>query len=123
MPGGDREIIDIAALERAGVLSLLELADDELDQFISFAREIDDDEASTFAVATSRGVRVATDDRRAQRLADALDPRIAVVTTTDLIRTWIDGYGATAQQVAEVVRSVERRASYVPRRDDPNCEW
>lgn len=121
--GGDREIVDVGGLVSSGAMALFDLLDDELNQFVSFAREIDDGEAATFAVATIRGLTVATDDRRAQRLAAAVVPPISVVGTTHLLRTWVDANGVTPDRVAEVVRSVERRASYVPRRDDAHFAW
>lgn len=123
VPGGDREIIDVGGLVSSGALALLDLLDDELNQFVSFAREIDDGEAATFAVATSRGLTVATDDRRAQRLASAIVPPISIIGTTQLLRTWVDVNGVPPDRVAEVVRSVERRASYIPRRDDAHFTW
>lgn len=122
-PDGDREIIDVDGLVDSGTLALVELLDDELNQFVSFAREIDDGEAATFAVAANRGLRVATDDRRAQRLAATIDPPIPIVGTTQLLRSWVDASGVPPDRVAEVVRLVERRASYVPRRDDAHFAW
>lgn len=122
-PGGDREIIDVGGLVGSGVLELLDLVNDELNQFVSFAQEIDDGEASTFAVATNRGLRVATDDRRAQRLAVAIVPAISIIGTTQLLRTWVDANDVAPDRVGEVVHLVERRASYFPRRDDPHFAW
>lgn len=122
-PGGDREIIDMGGLVDRGALALLDLLEDELNGFISFAREIDDGEAATFAVASNRGLMVATDDRRAQRLAATIDPPITTVGTTHLLRAWVDANGVSPDHVAEVVRSVEHRASYFPRRDDPHFAW
>lgn len=122
-PDGDRDIIDVRGLIDTGTLALLELLDDELNRFVDFAREIDDGEAATFAVAATRGLRVVTDDRRAQRLAAAIDPPISIVGTSQLLRTWADANGVSPGRVAEVVRSIELRASYIPRRDDPHFAW
>lgn len=122
-PSGDREIIDVGGLIDSDALALFELLDEELSKFVAFAREIDDGEAATFAVAVNRGLTVATDDRRAQRLAAAIDPPISIVGTTQLLKTWVDVNGVSPHEVAEIVRSVERRASYVPRRDDPHFTW
>lgn len=122
-PGGDRENINVEDLVRRGSLAVVELRDDELEQFIFFATEVDDGEAATFAVAAKRGLRVATDDRRAQRLAAAADPQIATIGTTQLLKTWVDTKGIARERIVQVVHSVELRASYIPRRDDPHLAW
>jgi predicted nucleic acid-binding protein len=123
LPGDKREIINIEDLVLRGTLTLLDLAGDEPERFIAFAKEIDDGEAATFAVATSRGLPVATDDRRAQRLAVANVPPISVIGTTQLLKIWVDTNGVPHDRVAEVIHSVERRASYIPRRDDLHLAW
>jgi len=121
--GGERERIDLAALAEGGALSLVELSHEELDQFVALAQDIDDGEASTLSVAICRTIRVATDDRRAQRLAAGLDPPVAIVGTAGLIRSWAERSGFDPQRAARAVRSIERRASYIPRRGDPNLDW
>lgn len=122
-PGGERELIEVEVLVDTGRLQLLDLADDELERFIDFARQIDDGEAATFAVATNRDLPVATDDRRAQRLALATVPPITIIGTTQLLKTWVDARAVEPEQAADVVHAVERRASYIPRRDDQHLAW
>jgi len=121
--GGERELIEVKGLVDTARLQLVDLVGDELEKFIAFAREIDDGEAATFAVATNRNLPVATDDRRAQRLALVTVPPISIIGTTQLLKTWVDASAVEPERAADMVRSVERRASYIPRRDDPHLAW
>ncbi len=123
-PEGHRERVDIALLADDGALSLVELADDELDLFVDLARNVDDGEAATLTAAIHRGLRVATDDRRAQRLtAGGLAPRVDIVRTTELVKTWAEGPTIDTRRAADAIRLIEYRASYIPPHDDLHFGW
>lgn len=94
---------------------------DELDSFIQFARNLDDGEASCLAIAKSRGWTVASDDRKARRIAS--ENNIALVSTPELIREWVGVTSASELAVAEVLRLIERFARFRPRRTDPLHDW
>jgi hypothetical protein len=120
-PEDPREQIDLEPLVATGRLQRLVLADDELMRFVALARELDDGEAATIAVAESRGLAVATDDRKARRILSALDPQPVVTSTAAIVRAW-----AGSRSDAEVrgcLTSIERRASFLPPRSDPAREW
>lgn len=121
--GGNRERIDIQLLADNGALSLVELNADELDQFVDLARTIDDGEAATLTAAHCRSLRIATDDRRAQRLAADLTPPVNIVRTTDLVKRWAEVPTVDNRRAALAIRSIEHRASYVPPHDDPHFGW
>ena len=94
---------------------------DDLDSFIQFARKLDDGEASCLAIARSRGWTVASDDRKARRIAS--ENNIALVSTPELIREWVDVTSAGESVVADVLRLIERFARFRPRRTDPLHDW
>lgn len=121
-PADPREQFDSEALTARGVV-LVALDDDESERFVDLARDIDDGEASTIAVAIHRALRVATDDRKALRLAASQSPPVEVVRTTELVRRWAEVSGADGGRVTQVVRSIQTRSSYVPPRDDPQLDW
>jgi hypothetical protein len=121
-PADPRERFDSDALTARGVV-LVELDEVESARFVDLARDIDDGEASTIAVAVHRALRVATDDRKALRLATSQSPPIEVVRTTELVRRWAEVSGADAERVTQVVRSIQTRSSYFPPRDDPQLNW
>jgi predicted nucleic acid-binding protein len=118
---GERELIDIEALARLGVLTVVELNPAEVSEFVALAQTVDDGEASTLAVAQHRGLSVATDDRRAVRLANELG--INVHTTAAILRRWSAACFASEEQIATALWSVEVRGNFVPRREDANRIW
>ena len=120
-PEGERELIDTAALVRSGALGVVELDSTDLNEYVNLARIVDDGEASTLAVAKHRGLSIATDDRRAIRLAIELE--INVHTTAQALRRWASATSASEDAVANALRSVEGRGNFVPRRHDPDRPW
>jgi predicted nucleic acid-binding protein len=121
-PLGVRELIDDSVLADRGV-SLVTLTEIETVSFVELARSIDDGEAATIAVAIHRRLGVATDDRKAVRLAESQSSSIEVVRTSQLMRRWADNSNAIQIQVREAIRTIQRRANYVPPRDDPHLDW
>jgi hypothetical protein len=120
---GHLETIDVDAYVDDGVIHLALLTEAEQEQFIRFARDLDDGEAATLAVATARGWRVATDDRKARRLAGTLQPPLELVTTSALLHGWTANRSEPSPHVAAVLQRIELRASFAPPRDDPLREW
>ena len=118
---GALEPIVLEQLEQ-GSVGLVDFDDDEPLAFIELARHLDDGEAATLAIAHRRRWTVATDDRKAQRFAESLEPPVLLVSTSALLREWAMTT-ASSHQIAKALRNVERRASYSPRRDDPDREW
>ena len=113
----------MVSLAARGTIDLVTLGEDESEVFVSLARDIDDGEAATIAVASHRGLAVATDDRRARHVATALNPPVRLIHTTEVVKRWADQPGVDAQQAADAVQSIKVRASYVPARDDPHLSW
>lgn len=117
----DRVVIPPARLKNTKDLLVLELStDEELTDFIGFASELDDGEASVGALAIHRGGVVATDDRKALRL---LSHRAPVLQTPEILWEWADRSAATRKEVAEVLQLVRRRARFHPRWDAPRFDW
>lgn len=95
--------------------------EDELDAFVQFATELDDGEASCLAIAKSRRWTVATDDRKARRIAS--ENGIALASTAELIHKWVNAMSPDEATVVELLRRIERLARFRPRRSDPLYEW
>lgn len=121
VPGGDREVIDVLALATTGVLEVVELDAGEVVRYVELAREVDDGEAATIAVAACRGWDLATDDRKGRRTAEAAG--VATVGTAAIMRSWQQAAHLDDGQVVAALRMIERRASFSPRRDDPEYSW
>lgn len=120
----EREVIPPDALENAKNLTLLDLStDQELAEFVRFAAHLDDGEASVCALALSRGGGVATDDLKALRVLRQEAPGVFTLQTPELLHDWAHLSGASASAIARVLRSIERRARFRPRRGAPRFEW
>ena len=117
-----RERIDSDGLAARGI-SFVMLDPDESERFVELARDIEDGEAATLAVAVHRGLRVATDDRKAIRLAASLSPPVKVLRTSDLLKHWAEDPQVDDARAGLAVRWTEVRASFVPPSNDPNLEW
>ncbi len=94
---------------------------DETDAYVQFAARLDDGEASCLAIAQNRGWTVATDDRKAARIAG--ESGIAVITTAELVRRWVAKESPGDREVVEVLQRIEQFARFRPRRGSPESQW
>jgi predicted nucleic acid-binding protein len=120
----EREIIPPKALEDLEILTLMDLStDQELDDFVRFAAELDDGEASVCALALAHGGGVATDDRKALSVLRREAPQVLTIQTPDLLHDWALRSKSPATEVARVLRSIERSARFRPRHGASRFEW
>jgi predicted nucleic acid-binding protein len=101
---------------------VLTLVESEIDAYVELARDIDDGEAATIAMARSRSLAMATDDRKARRVAVEAGVAMPKGTTT-ILRQYAEATGLTPHGIAVVLQRVRDEASYVPRRADENFDW
>lgn len=111
------------ARDRPQWLEIVTLTDVELGVFVELARLVDDGEAATIAAAASRGLRIATDDRKAIRVAEAAHAPVQIVGTTTIIRLWSDSGVPQPDEVSAAIQAIRLRASFVPRRQDEHFDW
>ncbi len=120
-PEEAREAINLEPSVQRGELQRVALADEELPRFVALARELHDGEATTLAVAEARGFAVATDDRKARRILTTLNSQPPVTSTAAIVRAWAGG--RSDAEVRECLRLIQRRASFLPPRKDPDGDW
>lgn len=120
-PEDPREAIDLEPSVQRGELHRVSLGDQELPRFVALARELDDGEAATLTCAEARGFGVATDDRKARRILSTLDPQPPVTSTAAIVRAWAND--RRDAEVRECLRLIQRRASFLPPRNDPDGGW
>ena len=114
--------VDLGDAISAGYIQTCQLeGPEELDAFVRFAMQLDDGEASCLAIAESRGWTVATDDRKARRIAS--ENGIPLISTPELIQRWVDATSPDEAAITELLRKIERFARFRPRRADPLHEW
>ncbi len=106
---------------KAGVLSECTFHQSEQALFVEYAAELDDGEAAALAVAVSRRWKLATDDRKAGRLAT--EAGITVITTPELARRWADALKPPEAQVHDLLQRIQRFARFTPRRGSQHYDW
>lgn len=95
----------------------------EIESYVEFASELDDGEAQALAIARHRGFILLTDERKALQIAER--PEVAVVTTTtpEILQKWAVQSDGNAARLPEVLRNIEERARFRPRRNTQDGEW
>lgn len=114
--------INLQELVDSGIFALCRPEmDREKQRYIELVGELDDGEAMALAIAKCRGWLLATDDRKARRLAGPLN--VAVITTPDIIKLWIDKTSPSDRQIEAALRVIRDRACFLPARSMPLYDW
>ncbi len=114
--------IDLADCVDDGVIVVCCLAEkEELDWFVHFAQSLDDGEASVLAIAKVRGWIVATDDKKACRIA--AENQISTISTSELIHGWTSSLGMSDDQIGQVLKNIQDFGRFRPRRSDALYDW
>jgi predicted nucleic acid-binding protein len=114
--------IDLGQFSLGEAFEVLELSSSESALYLELAAIVDDGEAATIAVATQRGLEIATDDRKARRLC-AEQHLAEPVRTLALLREYAEAARLSADQIGELITKVRDRASFQPPRVDPDLKW
>jgi hypothetical protein len=72
------------------------------------------------AIARCRGWQLATDDRKAIRLAG--EAGVPVLTTPAAVKMWVDRLGPSASEVGTALSAIRDRARFLPG-GRPLCDW
>jgi predicted nucleic acid-binding protein len=119
---GRLEAVDLTPLIETGVLASCEIEGSaEEDLYVNYALELDDGEAMSLAIAQSRNLALATDERKARRLARENVPQLSIITTAEIIHAWAEGNEQS--DVVAAVRSILARAKFRPPDSDPLAIW
>ena len=123
--GAIRDVpIEVGRFIDAGILTLAKVQDDkEMEDFVSFAMEVDDGEAQAISIALNRGYALLTDDHKAARLAMSADVGVTVITTAEVLRRWGALHRANAERLPGIVRRISELARFSPRVDSSDREW
>jgi predicted nucleic acid-binding protein len=118
------ELISLDPLAEQGLLTLARPESPEEEAlFVEFAAKIDDGEAMSLALCVSRGYALATDDRKARRIAASVAVPIPLLATSELIFHWFDSNTISPDRIREVLGAVELRARFRPWPEYPLREW
>jgi predicted nucleic acid-binding protein len=115
------DVDDLVAVAR---IQLCDVADDEEEHFVKLAADLDDGEAMSVAIATSRGMDFASDDQKARRIfLDLVSDAHRLTSTTSIVKQWAHLRSIAPQRLRTVLRRITARARFKPSPKDPNAKW
>lgn len=121
---GEMVPVDIAPLIESGVLQILKLSgDNEQTLYVEQSVIVDDGEAMSIAIATSRKLELAIDDKQAINHARRTFPDLKLWTTPEIIKLWADTAGLSPQRLRDVCALIQGRARYFPPNLHPLGIW
>ena len=116
------EPIDLTAALETGVIQQCRVEGRaENEHFVRYATQLDDGEAACLAIAKRRGWTIATDDKKAIRMATTEE--VAVITTPELLYRWVETTAPHESRIAQVLRNVERFAHFRLGRTASHYRW
>jgi predicted nucleic acid-binding protein len=124
-PKAPLEHIDLSPLVGSGLLTVCDIeGNNEAELYVDYASALDDGEAMSLAIALSRGLVLATDERKARRLfVEAVGDNARLTSTSELLRRWAEAEGIPADRLKTALLHIEKRARYQPPASDANYQW
>lgn len=117
-----KETIDLSVYESEGIVHLYVIENEiETQRWVQYAMQVDDGEAACLAIAQSRRWMLATDDRKASRIA--AENGVTVVSTPQIVQDWANITNADNHILREIIQRIENNASYRPRKASPYYSW
>lgn len=115
--------VDLSPLKTSGVLQVCAPGDQsEQDRFVHHAAQFrSDGEAMCIAIAERRGWLVATDDRKAVRVAQRAG--LTVVSCPELVRRWSDTSKPDQATLCKALRDIQVLAQFHPNPAMPEYQW
>ncbi len=114
---------DLTPLVESGVLTPCQPDDpQEQARYVQYATLFrSDGEAMCLALAECRGWTLATDDRRAIRIAQGTG--LPVISCPELVKTWADASNLDPQEVALVISEIQTLAKFQPNTAMSGARW
>jgi predicted nucleic acid-binding protein len=112
--------IDLASLFERGLLNACQAQSPEEEAlYVALAAELDDGEALSLAISSVRGFGLATDDRKARRIATEIGS-VPLFSTAEIVHA-VESLGMA--KIAEMIRSIEFRGRFIPHASMPLSDW
>jgi hypothetical protein len=116
--------MDAKELVRSGfLLAARPESEQELEDFVAFATEVDDGEAQALAIAKNRRYVLLTDDRKAAAVARRADVGIAVISTAAVLQVWARRDRDNEARLRDVIGRISTLARFSPRAGDEDYDW
>ena len=115
--------VDLSGLIAAGLLTICVPQDQhESDRFVHYATLFrSDGESMCLAIAEMRGWTVATDDRKAIRVAKQAG--VTVVSSPELVKAWADATRPDQATLGKVLHDIQTLAQFKPNSTMPEYIW
>jgi hypothetical protein len=115
--------VDLSRHASSGILSICQLDDSlELARYVHFASHFrSDGEAMCLALAESRGWSVATDDRKAIRVAKQAG--LTVLSCPELLRAWAKPTKPDRATFVQLLTDIQMLAQFRPNPSMPESAW
>ncbi len=121
---GDMVTVDIEPLIAAGQLRLIEMdGENEAALYVQQASIVDDGEAMSIAIAASRGIELAIDDKQALNHVRRTFPHVKLWTTPELLKYWSDAAAVAPARLRNAIVNIETRSRYFPSKSHPLASW
>lgn len=112
--------IELASLFQQGLLGPCQAQSPEEEAlYVALAAELDDGEALSLAISSARGFGLATDDRKARRIAKEIGS-VPLYSTAEILHA-VDSL--TDEKLREMIRRIEFRGRFVPHPSMPLSDW
>lgn len=115
--------VDLSPWKASGVLQVCApVGQIERDRFVHYAAQFrSDGEAMCIALAEQRGWAVATDDRKAIRIARQAG--LVVVSCPELMKAWSDATGPDQGTLIQALQDIQQLAKFTPNPAMPAYQW
>jgi hypothetical protein len=121
---GERERIELQPLIEEGLLELLAAeSENEKERYLELALSLDDGEAESVAIAETRNLALATDDKKARNLIRREGLKIELWSPCSLLRHWQGKCAVPDPETKCVLANTSNRAKYRPKCGQPDFEW
>jgi len=118
----DRERVECQEYVDSGSITPVNIEGlEESDLFIGLATDLDDGEAMALSIAKHRGWVLATDDRKARRIAAEHD--VPTITTPEIMREWQASAQIPKAKIKIMLSNVETRGRFVPGENAAEYSW
>lgn len=112
--------IDLTSLFQRGLLNPCQAQSQEEEAlYVALAAELDDGEALSLAISSVRGFGLATDDRKARRIAAEIGS-VPLFSTAEILHA-VASLGDA--KISEMIRLIEFRGRFAPHPSMPLSDW
>ena len=125
-PDGTPQMVslDMNALTQLGLwLPARPETEQEIEDYVDFATEVDDGEAQALAIAKHRGFVLLTDDRKAVKVAQRPDVAVRTTSTPNMLQSWGQLDPRNEARLHEIVGRIAVLARFSPHKDSPDYAW